>query len=152
MYNAAPQYIVKTTDAMSEEVRPLSRWRPGHLSLPSPYMRICRGPAPLRSVIHMTQTHPQTRSTAGAVRFTGAAKVFGDVRAVDGIDLEIRRGETVALLGRNGAGKSTAISLLLGLNEPDAGAVRLFGGAPGAGGRSRAASARCSRTAGRSRG
>ena len=41
-----------------------------------------------------------------------------------------RRGETVALLGRNGAGKSTAISLLLGLNEPDAGTVRLFGAAP----------------------
>ena len=67
--------------------------------------------------------------------FAGAAKVFGDVRAVDGIDLAIRRGETVALLGRNGAGKSTAISLMLGLNEPDAGRVELFGGAPGAGGR-----------------
>ncbi|MFE9681392.1 ABC transporter ATP-binding protein [Streptomyces sp. NPDC006285] len=60
----------------------------------------------------------------------GAVKVFGTVRAVDGIDLEIARGETVALLGRNGAGKSTAISLLLGLDEPDEGVVRLFGAAP----------------------
>lgn len=64
--------------------------------------------------------------------FTGAVKAFGAVRAVDGVDLEIGRGETVALLGRNGAGKSTTISLLLGLNEPDEGTVALFGGPPDA--------------------
>ncbi|WP_316959302.1 ABC transporter ATP-binding protein [Streptomyces sp. TRM68367] len=62
--------------------------------------------------------------------FRGAVKAFGAVRAVDGVDLVIERGETVALLGRNGAGKSTAISLLLGLDEPDAGVVELFGGPP----------------------
>lgn len=62
--------------------------------------------------------------------FTGAVKTFGAVRAVDGIGLEVAAGETVALLGRNGAGKSTAISLLLGLNEPDEGSVALFGGPP----------------------
>lgn len=55
-----------------------------------------------------------------AVAFTGVTRSFGPVRAVDGIDLTIPRGETVALLGRNGAGKSTAISLLLGLDEPTA--------------------------------
>ncbi|MFF3708708.1 ABC transporter ATP-binding protein [Streptomyces phaeochromogenes] len=65
-----------------------------------------------------------------AVSFAGAVKAFGAVRAVDGVDLEIARGETVALLGRNGAGKSSTISLLLGLNEPDEGVVRLFGGTP----------------------
>nr|WTA00356.1 ABC transporter ATP-binding protein [Streptomyces sp. NBC_00857] len=62
--------------------------------------------------------------------FTGVIKNFGAVRAVDGVDLDIPRGETVALLGRNGAGKSTTIGMLLGLDEPDAGAVRLFGGPP----------------------
>ncbi|WP_246113424.1 ABC transporter ATP-binding protein [Streptomyces montanus] len=62
--------------------------------------------------------------------FTGAVKTFGAVRAVDGVDLELAAGETVALLGRNGAGKSTAISLLLGLHEPDEGVVRLFGVTP----------------------
>ncbi|MFE1750145.1 ABC transporter ATP-binding protein [Streptomyces anandii] len=75
----------------------------------------------------MTET--QTR-TGCAVSFTGAVKAYGAVRAVDGVDLRIQRGETVALLGRNGAGKSTAISLLLGLNAPDAGTVELFGGEP----------------------
>lgn len=62
--------------------------------------------------------------------FAGVVKSFGAVRALDGIGLEIRRGETVALLGRNGAGKSTALSLLLGLDEPDEGRVRLFGDSP----------------------
>lgn len=49
------------------------------------------------------------------------------MRAVDGIDLSIGRGETVALLGRNGAGKSTTIRLLLGLDRPDSGTVRVLG-------------------------
>ncbi|MEU0780464.1 ABC transporter ATP-binding protein [Streptomyces sp. NPDC006173] len=72
----------------------------------------------------------QTTGAPPAVSFTGAVKTFGAVRAVAGIDLDVARGETVALLGRNGAGKSTAISLLLGLNEPDGGSVALFGGRP----------------------
>ncbi|MGW8351119.1 ATP-binding cassette domain-containing protein [Streptomyces wedmorensis] len=65
-----------------------------------------------------------------AVAFTAATKTYGAVRAVDGLDLTVRQGETVALLGRNGAGKSTAIGLLLGLDEPDSGRVAVFGGAP----------------------
>ncbi|MEV5983907.1 ABC transporter ATP-binding protein [Streptomyces sp. NPDC052051] len=68
--------------------------------------------------------------TPPAVSFSGAVKTYGAVRAVDGVDLRIGRGETVALLGRNGAGKSTTISLLLGLTEPEAGTVELFGAAP----------------------
>ena len=81
----------------------------------------------------MTQS-TGTTANGPAVIFTGAVKVFGSadraVRAVDGIDLTIGRGETVALLGRNGAGKSTTISLLLGLNEPDTGTVELLGRSP----------------------
>jgi ABC-2 type transport system ATP-binding protein len=72
----------------------------------------------------------KTTGTPPAVSFTGAVKTYGAVRAVDGIDLRLEHGETVALLGRNGAGKSTTISLLLGLNEPDEGAVELFGARP----------------------
>ncbi|MFB8174569.1 ATP-binding cassette domain-containing protein [Streptomyces sp. NPDC055966] len=72
----------------------------------------------------------QRGQRGGAVSFTGAVKAYGEVRAVDGVDLDIAPGETVALLGRNGAGKSTTIGLLLGLYEPDAGAVELFGAPP----------------------
>ncbi|MEU7117157.1 ABC transporter ATP-binding protein [Streptomyces zaomyceticus] len=73
-------------------------------------------------------TKDQTKEPAVALR--AATRSYGTVRALDGIDLTVRRGETVALLGRNGAGKSTAVSLLLGLDEPDAGRVELFGGTP----------------------
>ncbi len=54
----------------------------------------------------------------------------GPVPAVRGIDVSIAAGETVALLGPNGAGKSTTIDMLLGLTQPDAGKVTVFGKAP----------------------
>ncbi|WP_327367140.1 ABC transporter ATP-binding protein [Streptomyces sp. NBC_01217] len=73
----------------------------------------------------------QTTGSGAAVVLTGVIRTFGragrTVRAVDGIDLSIGRGETVALLGRNGAGKSTTIGLLLGLDEPESGSVRVLG-------------------------
>ncbi|MFJ2746076.1 ATP-binding cassette domain-containing protein [Streptomyces sp. NPDC087440] len=65
-----------------------------------------------------------------AVHFGSVTKAFGAVRAVDGLDLDLAPGQTTALLGRNGAGKSTTIGLLLGLDRPDAGVVQLFGGDP----------------------
>jgi ABC-2 type transport system ATP-binding protein len=69
-------------------------------------------------------------TTAPVVRFDQVGKVYGSVRAVDGLTLTLRPGETVALLGPNGAGKSTTLDLLLGLKQPDAGTVRLFGTSP----------------------
>jgi ABC-2 type transport system ATP-binding protein len=54
----------------------------------------------------------------------------GPVRAVRAVDLSIVRGETVALLGPNGAGKSTTLDMLLGLTQPDAGSVSIFGAGP----------------------
>ncbi|MCP2325997.1 ABC-2 type transport system ATP-binding protein [Hamadaea flava] len=65
-----------------------------------------------------------------ALKLTGVTKDFGSVRAVDGIDLSIAPGETVALLGPNGAGKSTTINMMLGLLEPSAGTVEVFGTNP----------------------
>lgn len=65
-----------------------------------------------------------------AVDAAGLQKSFGAVRAVDGVDLRVRPGEIVAFLGPNGAGKTTTIDMLLGLSEPDAGAVRVFGQSP----------------------
>jgi ABC-2 type transport system ATP-binding protein len=68
------------------------------------------------------------------IRLTGVARSFkgpnGPIQAVRGIDLVIAAGETVALLGPNGAGKSTTIDMLLGLLEPEQGAVSVFGRSP----------------------
>src|SRR5215212_5569324 len=54
-------------------------------------------------------------------------KSFGDVVAVDGLDLEIRPGECFGLLGPNGAGKTTTIEICEGLTDPDAGEVVILG-------------------------
>src|SRR5918996_4239587 len=62
----------------------------------------------------------------------GVTRRYGQVTAVDRLTLQIQRGQTVALLGPNGAGKTSGVELLLGLSNPDAGVVRLFGGPPAA--------------------
>lgn len=61
------------------------------------------------------------------LRLTDLRKSFGAINAVDGLTLEIRRGEVFGLLGPNGAGKSTTISMCIGLIEPDSGSVELDG-------------------------
>jgi ABC-2 type transport system ATP-binding protein len=58
---------------------------------------------------------------------TGLRKTFGDLVAVDGVDLHISEGETYGLLGPNGAGKTTTISMVAGLLERDAGEVTVDG-------------------------
>lgn len=67
---------------------------------------------------------------AESIALTGVSKSFGEVHALDGLDLRVARGDVVALLGANGAGKSTAISVLLGLLEPDRGSARLLATRP----------------------
>ena len=57
-------------------------------------------------------------------------KAFGATRALDGLALEVRRGEIFGLLGPNGAGKSTLMSLAAGLARPDSGHVRIEGASP----------------------
>jgi ABC-2 type transport system ATP-binding protein len=64
------------------------------------------------------------------ISIAGLTKTFGQVRALDGLDLEVRAGEVHGFLGPNGAGKSTTIRVLLGLLRADGGAVRLLDGDP----------------------
>jgi ABC-2 type transport system ATP-binding protein len=66
-------------------------------------------------------------SPAHSLCIHGLHKSFADVRAVDGIDLEVSPGECFGLLGPNGAGKTTTIEICEGLTSPDSGTVELLG-------------------------
>ena len=91
---------------------------------PKPEMDACFGSA----------TDGATSSAEGGVilELDGLVKRYGKKTAVDGIDLEIRRGEIFGLLGPNGAGKSTTLAMAVGLLSPDLGAVHLIDAASGA--------------------
>ena len=62
-----------------------------------------------------------------AVRLDGARKVYGDVVAVEGVDLDIRQDEFFTLLGPSGSGKTTCLRMIAGFERPDAGRVELGG-------------------------
>lgn len=68
---------------------------------------------------------------AVVARLRGVSKRYGGTQALDGLDLSLHAGQVTALLGANGAGKSTAVNLLLGLLAADAGEVSVFGRPPG---------------------
>jgi ABC-2 type transport system ATP-binding protein len=77
-----------------------------------------------------TQTHTQAPPRASAelaISVRGLRKSFGDVCALDGVDLEVPTGTVLGLLGPNGAGKTTAVRVMATLLKPDAGEVRVAG-------------------------
>ena len=79
-----------------------------------------------------TQTTIETRpgpnqSNDIILRTTGLTKSFGKLKAVDNLNIEIRRGEVFGFLGPNGAGKSTTVGMILNLVAPTAGSIELFG-------------------------
>lgn len=82
----------------------------------------------------MQETKEQQGNSVVEVK--GLTKIFRDfwrrpkVKAVDGLDLDIQRGEIFGLLGPNGSGKSTTIKILLGLLHPTSGMVRVLGRSP----------------------
>jgi len=65
-----------------------------------------------------------------AVRLDGVSRRFGDVLAVDDVDLDLQQGEIVAFLGPNGAGKTTTIDMILGLSRPTSGTAHVLGYEP----------------------
>ena len=74
-----------------------------------------------------TMNQNPSTTTELAVSAHGLVKTFGDLRAVDGIDLEVRRGEVFGVLGPNGAGKTTMLQMLATLLPMDGGHAEIFG-------------------------
>ncbi|MEU8528008.1 MULTISPECIES: ABC transporter ATP-binding protein [Streptomyces] len=74
-------------------------------------------------------------NTGTAVRVRGLRKRYGEIAAVDGLDLDIRYGEVFGVLGPNGAGKSTTVGILQGHRSRDAGEVSVLGADPATGDR-----------------
>jgi ABC-2 type transport system ATP-binding protein len=70
---------------------------------------------------------PVSRANGPSLLLCGVRKAFADVQAVDGLDLEVARGECFGLLGPNGAGKTTTIEMCEGLTAPDEGTVEVLG-------------------------
>jgi putative spermidine/putrescine transport system ATP-binding protein len=72
-------------------------------------------------------TTPTSPVAGAAVRVAGIVKQYRDARAVDGIDLDIRSGEFITLLGSSGSGKSTLLNIIAGFTAADAGTVEVDG-------------------------
>src|SRR5438105_3658462 len=68
-----------------------------------------------------------SQESPSAVALKDLHKRFGRQTVLNGVDLQVRRGETLAVLGRSGTGKSVLLKLLIGLQSPDSGSIRIFG-------------------------
>ena len=103
---------------------PLGRYDPASCPPPQPSI-----PAAMLLDRPSERDHPPAPAPAdgAALRVRGLRKRYGDVVAVDGLELEVRTGECFGLLGPNGAGKTTTLEICEGLTVPDEGDVVVLG-------------------------
>jgi ABC-2 type transport system ATP-binding protein len=102
----------------------------GHMALQEPgledvFLQLLGGVERAGQLVAV-ETRP-TRQTGDSVECRGVSRHFGAFRAVDDIDLSVRRGEIFGLLGPNGAGKTTLIKMMCGLLQPSAGRIAIGG-------------------------
>jgi ABC-2 type transport system ATP-binding protein len=91
--------------------------------------------APMTAMLEKTRDDPGPPAASERdhlVVTRGLTKRYGDIVAVDAVDLAVRRGEVYGFLGPNGAGKTTTLRIVLGLIRPSAGSVSVLGRRPGA--------------------
>src|ERR1700691_1617727 len=69
----------------------------------------------------------EENGSEAVIAVEGLHKSFGNQRVLDGISLSVKRGETLAVLGRSGTGKSVLLRIIIGLETPDSGSVRIHG-------------------------
>ncbi len=81
----------------------------------------------MQSAAQANEPSQAAGAAAPVLRAAGLSKRYGKRQVVDGVDLEVRRGDVFGFLGPNGAGKSTTIRMLTGLVRPDAGTVAILG-------------------------
>jgi phospholipid/cholesterol/gamma-HCH transport system ATP-binding protein len=82
---------------------------------------------PATGEISMHPPNPADTVNAPAVEVDNVHKSFGASKVLNGISLSVSRGETFAILGRSGTGKSVTLRLIVGLEKPDSGSIRLLG-------------------------
>lgn len=75
----------------------------------------------------MTNDHAATTAVTTAVAVRGLTKVYGSLRAVDGVSFDVHPGEIFGIIGTNGSGKTTTVECLQGLRNRDGGDVRVLG-------------------------
>ena len=75
----------------------------------------------------MSDVRQEDEAPGIAVRLRNVVKTFGNVHAVDGVDLDVADGEFLTLLGPSGSGKTTALRLIAGFEQPDSGLIELAG-------------------------
>ena len=75
----------------------------------------------------MTRADPPGTAAAASLQLRGVSHSFGDLRTLEGVDLDVAAGETVAIVGPSGCGKTTLLELAAGLAEPSAGTIEAGG-------------------------
>lgn len=73
------------------------------------------------------QTDKGVVTMSYVIEINNIEKSYGKVKAVDGISLQVKRGEVLGIIGANGAGKSTTLEIMMGLRKPDTGTVTVLG-------------------------
>ena len=86
-------------------------------------------PSSTQGLIRFSRVQPNivSMNNTDVITVRGLRKRYGDRTVVDGVDLDVRQGEIVGLIGANGAGKTTTVETIQGLRRPDAGTLRVFG-------------------------
>jgi phospholipid/cholesterol/gamma-HCH transport system ATP-binding protein len=77
--------------------------------------------------VAIKQREAEKEGSAPVIAIEDLHKSFGSQKVLDGISLTVKRGETLAVLGRSGTGKSVLLRLIIGLEKPDSGSVRIHG-------------------------